>query len=117
MRSDGEKGVLHHLLLDCQMRQCSNHIMIAYCHSFDVLFSLWFFSFLRRFERFSKTRGKHSRWRTRRFNAHFRLVGKWLSVLLGRACWWVTGLKIAYQPHQAFLVRIVLFPLGKVPNV
>src|SRR5438105_1192259 len=106
MRLDGEKGVIHCFLLDCQVRQCSNHIMISYCHSLDVLSSLWLFSFLRLFERFRRMSGNYSKCRTRRFNAHLTLVGKWLSVLLGRACWWVIGLKIMHQPLQAFLVGI-----------
>ena len=117
MRLEGGKGVIHHLLLDRQVRPFSNHIMISYRHSLEVLSSLWSFSFLRRFECFRTTSGNYSTWRTRRFNAHSTLVGKWLSVLLELACGWVIGLKITHQPLQAFLVRIVIFPAGKVSDM
>src|SRR6266568_1256112 len=117
MRRDGEKGVIHRLLLDCQVRPFSNHTMIAYRYCLNVLSFPWLFSFLRLFECFRRTSGKHSRWRTRRFNAHLTLVGKWLAVWLGLACWWLIGLQIAHQPHQAFLVRIVFFPVGKVSDM
>ena len=40
MKLDGEKGVIHHFLLDCQVRQFSNHTMISYRHHLDVLSSL-----------------------------------------------------------------------------
>jgi len=40
MKLDGEKGVIHHFLLDCQVRQFSKHTMISYRHHLDVLSSL-----------------------------------------------------------------------------
>src|SRR6266568_3121030 len=117
MRLDGEKGVLHRLLLDCQVRPFLNHTMISYRRFFDVLSSLWLFPFLRRFERFRRTSENYSRGRTRRLNAHLTLVGKWLVALLECACGWVIGLQITHQPLQAFLVGIVVFPAGKVSDM
>ena len=117
MRLDGEKGVLHRLLLDCQVRPFLNHTMISYRRFFDVLSSLWLFPFLRRFERFRRTSENYSRGRTRRLNTHLTLVGKWLVVLLECACGWVIGLQITHQPLQAFLVGIVVFPAGKVSDM
>src|SRR6266702_959972 len=117
MRLDGEKGVLHRLLLDCQVRPFLNHTMISYRRFFDVLSSLWLFPFLRRFERFRRTIENYSRGRTRRLNTHLTLVGKWLVVLLECACGWVIGLQITHQPLQAFLVGIVVFPAGKVSDM
>src|SRR2546425_1440060 len=100
MRFAGEKGVIHRLLLDCQVRPFLNHTMILYRRSLDVLSSLWLFSLLRRIERFRRTSENYSRGRTRRFNAHLTLVGQWLSALSGLACWWVIGLQITHQPLQ-----------------
>ena len=40
MKLDGEKGVIHHFLLDCQVRQFSNHTLISYRQHLDVLSSL-----------------------------------------------------------------------------
>lgn len=54
---------------------------------------------------------------TRRVNAHSALVGKGIAVLLGRACWAGVGLEITQQSLQALLVRIVVFPAGKVPDM
>jgi len=40
MRLDGEKGVVHHFLLDCQVRQFSKHTMVSYRHHLGVVVSL-----------------------------------------------------------------------------
>jgi hypothetical protein len=54
---------------------------------------------------------------TRCLNTHFALVRKGIAVPLGCACWGVVGLEIAQQTLQAFLVRIMVFPVGKVPDM
>jgi hypothetical protein len=50
------------------------------------------------------------------FNVHVTCDGKRMAVLLGRACGWGV-LEIAEQALQAFLVRIVVFPAGKVSDM
>lgn len=40
MKLDGEKGVVHHFLMDCQVRQYSRHTLISYRHHLGVLAAL-----------------------------------------------------------------------------
>src|SRR6266700_1785030 len=40
MKLDCEKGVVHHFLLDCQVRQFSKHTMVSYRHHLGVVVSL-----------------------------------------------------------------------------
>src|SRR5438067_524213 len=40
MKLDGEKGVVHHFLMDCQVRQFSRHTLISYRHHLGVLVAL-----------------------------------------------------------------------------
>ena len=73
---------------------------------------LWFF------EGFRVTNRNLSPCKTPCLNADVARVGNTFVVLLGLAHRWNgAGLKITKQAPKGYLIGIVLFPLGKVPNV
>ena len=75
--------------------------------------SVWWFV-----EGFKLTNRNPSTYKTPCLNADVARVGKTLVVILGLAHWWDgAGLKITKQALKGHLIGIVLFPLGKVPNV
>ncbi len=84
-----------------------------YINSANPFSLLWFF------EGFKLTNNKNpSKYKTPCLNTDVARVGNTLVVLLGLAHGWnCVGLKITKQAPKGHLIGIVLFPLGKVPNV
>ena len=75
-------------------------------------------SVLRLFEGSRATNREPSKYKTPCLNTDIALIGNTFVVPLGLAHWWDgASLKITNQAPKGHLIGIVLFPLGKVPNV
>src|SRR6266536_2577475 len=108
---------------------CGYRVFCAFCHvvlghrasntcPFKYRSSAIPYSLLRFFEGFKATHRNPSPCKPPCLKADVARVGDTLVVPLGLTQWWDgAGLKITKQALKGHLIGIVLFPLGKVPNV